>query len=91
MSKLKKVRACHEQYCLKADAEEVGLLTKLKGAPKEALKQAGGRKQPHGTWHAVHIPVGHPASRLPAAWLLVHYPQAFVGPRIPNLGTDLLT
>ena len=49
------------------------------------------RKQLGGTCMPVHVPVGRLASRLPAAWLLVHYPQVFVDPRIPSLGTDLLT
>lgn len=87
MGKLRKVGACHAQYSLKADAKEA----RLPAGPTESWDKLEGGKRLVGHDVLVYIPVGPPASRLPAAWLLVHYPQAFVGPRIPSLGTDLLT
>lgn len=82
MGKLRKLGACHEQCSLKA---------RLPAGPTESWNKLEGGNRLVGRDMLVYIPVGHPASRLPAAWLLVHYPQAFVDPRIPSLGTDLLT
>lgn len=35
------------------------------------------------------LPVAHPASHLPAAWLPERCPQASLGPRSPSQGTNL--
>lgn len=87
MGKLRKLGACHEQYSLKADAKEA----RLPAGPTESWNKLEGGNRLVGRDMLIYTPVGHPASRLPAAWLPVHYPQAFVDPRIPSLGTDLLT
>ena len=84
MDKLRKTEEGPRQRSLKADTEEVRLPAKPQGTHRASEET--------GRWdvHLAPVPVGHRASRLPAAWLLVRYPQASVDPRIPSLGTDLL-
>lgn len=44
---------------------------------------------PTGSPRLVALPVAHPASHPPAAWLPEHCPRACLGPRSPSPGTNL--
>lgn len=61
IGKLRKTGACHKQYSLKVNAEEVRLPVRLKKTTHPVPEQAGGWKQRSGMWYACMSTCGTPS------------------------------